>query len=171
LITPPTEIDAEAEAENKRLRESVRKTVVKDAVRNAVETSETPARSVNANISSAEDYLQEEIPLAEIENAWGEVEVETREIAVHKTSKQLILEAHEQFKLHQDVDAYVKQIQEITSRVNSSSTTPQTHADKPAGAKNEPRVYVHKGLEVDIRNHFDYKRTSEKSHSVSFLGI
>jgi len=149
------EIDAEAEAENKRLRESVRKTVVKDAVRNAVETSETPARSVNANISSAEDYLQEEIPLAEIENAWGEVEVETREIAVHKTSKQLILEAHEQFKLHQDVDAYVKQIQEITSRVNSSSTTPQTHADKPAGAKNEPRVYVHKGLEVDIRNHFE----------------
>lgn len=169
--TTGNDIDATAEQLNKDLRASVRKVVIKDAVRNAIETApDAPDRALAENIGDAQQYLGEEIPLEEIENSWNAVEGEVRSINTEAVRKKLVAEAVSNFRLHNDNDTLVADLNRINGMFSEKATKPKAHSDKPAGVRREPRMYVYKGWEVDVRNNFDYKKTSENTHSIEFMG-
>lgn len=163
--------DEDAELLNKELRQSVRKAVVTDAVRNAMETAPaTPQRALAENLVDAEAHLGEQIPLAEMERAWNAVEAESRDISVDAVRKQRVADAVEAYKIHGDPETLAADLNKINSDLTPATTKPKAHADKPSGAKYEPRMYVYRGWEVDVRNHFGYKKTSDNTHAITFMG-
>ncbi len=159
--------DEDAELLNKALRRAV----IKDAVRNAMETAPaTPERALAENMVDAEAHLGEQIPLEEMERAWGAVEAENRVMSVDAVRKQRVNDAVEASRIHGDAQTLAEDLNRINSEMTADTTKPRAHADKPAGAKAEPRMYVYRGFEVDVRNHFGYKKTSDNTHSITFMG-
>ncbi len=161
-------INEEQEALNKAIRERVRSAVIKDAVASA-SISKAPEVSVRENLASAEEALGEPVSTQDVEKAWTAVETDARMDANIKTKTQLILQANENYRLTNDIDAFVKEVNDINARFTEKATKPKASVDKPAGARREPRVYVHNGYEVDVRNHFTSKKTSDSTYSVSFM--
>lgn len=163
--------DEAAEALNKKLRQSVRKVVIQDAVRNAVETSPaTPQRALAQNIADAEAHLGEEIPLAEVEKAWGVAEAEERMISVEAVRRQRSNDALESYYIHKDPHQLAADLQKIDAELSVEKTKPKASVDKPAGAKSAPSVYVYRGYEVDTKNQFGYEKTSDNTMAITFLG-
>lgn len=159
--------DEQAEQLNKALR----KAVIKDAVRNAVETAPSaPDRALSENMIDAQNYLGEEIPLEEMERAWGAVEAEARTMSVDAVRKQRIQDAVEAYRVHNDPNTLASDLNKIDAEFSAEAAKPKAHSDKPSGAKHEPRMYVYRGWEVDVRNHFGYKKTSDNTHAITFMG-
>ncbi len=164
-------MDDAAEEANKQIRESVRVAVINDALRSATETAQqNPSRAIKENIQAADNYFGEQIPLEEIEKVWGSIEAEDRAISLEAVRSQRIKEAYAAYQSHNDASAFAKAIRDIDAQTSPQAAKPKPHPDKPAGAKHEPRIYVYKGVEVDVRNHFQYKKTSDNTYSVSFFG-
>ncbi len=165
------EKDESAEALNKELRAQVNATVLGDAARNAMDTApDSPVRAYSENVRAAEAELGEEIPMPEREAAWSEAEAENRSMALADAKRQRVADAHAAWLVHQDGEQLLADLRAIEDDLAPTNVRPKAHADKPVGAKNEPRVYVHAGYEVDVRNHFTQKKTSEQTSAISFFG-
>ncbi len=165
-----TPVDAAAEEASKNFKQSVRKVVIKEAVQNAIATSETPVTAASINIKQAEEVIGESVSMKEMESVWGDIEAEDRLIATAATKEELLTDAHRSYQVHGDQGRYIAEIQAIMDKFSPKSMQPKPTAVKPRGTVQPPLVYVHKGFEVDVNNHFTRTKTSDGTYAIKFLG-
>lgn len=161
--------EAAAEQRNKELRKQVsemrkaaKATDIKQAIRHADAVAPAnPEKQLQENISVFTQETGEPVTIQDIENARESIMNEDLTDALVSQKKKLQSEAWERFQLTGDFEEFKKEIADIEAMTNPRNVKPRPRTVKPDGAENEPLIMVHKGYEIDVKNHIRWKKNGD----------
>lgn len=161
-----TSDQAAAEQFNRDVRGITLREAIKAAQRLNPEAS---ADAVEANIASIAPFIPDGMTPEEVSMAYDAVSKQNRLVARKQAQAEALRAVADELQATGDVRAATARISEIMTGVGLPKA-PQPSDIKPVGVKHEPRVVVINGVEVDVRNQFEYKKLGEGVFDVNFNG-
>lgn len=148
----------------------IRMRTARDAVLAAEEDApENFSNSLDNNMAQAEE-MHTNLSPDEMNAAYEDAISFNRSEAAKAEMRSQLLEVQEALDATGDTEAAKIRLREILSGKKTTVKSPQPHPDKPAGVKYEPKIVRINGVEVDVRNHFEYKKVSDNQFDINFMG-